>query len=170
MKCCPATLKFADFQEEKSWRAFWTKGRSFTFSERKRKPILGTLGKDFCPWVGLPGRYYWPYERDKSFSLRSWSHRYGCYLKIKVLLAKLLIWKTRVEADILADFQMLEELFTKMELRNKIVNFFEKINLRTPGNNVRTLSKVICLDDIKVSFWYKLCRRFWSSQRWTQWS
>jgi hypothetical protein len=36
-----------------------TKGRSFTFSKRKRNPTVGTLWKKgFYTWVGLPGRYF----------------------------------------------------------------------------------------------------------------
>jgi hypothetical protein len=41
--------------------------------------------------------------------------------KLQAFLAKLSIWKKRVEADIVANFQMLEKCFTKMDVRYKIL-------------------------------------------------
>jgi hypothetical protein len=55
---------------------------------------------------------------------------------LQALLAKLPIWKNRVEADIFANFPMLEEVLYQdgVEIQNSLSTFFEKIYPLTPGN------------------------------------
>jgi hypothetical protein len=62
---------------------------------------------------------------------------------LQASLAKQSIWKKRVEADIVANFQMLEEVLYQDRCEIKFsVNFFEKRNLRTPGNTSELFQKL----------------------------
>jgi hypothetical protein len=55
--------------------------------------------------------------------------------KLQAFLAKVSTWKKKVEADILANFQILVKVLHQdgVEIQNS-VNFFEKRNLRTHGH------------------------------------
>jgi uncharacterized protein YozE (UPF0346 family) len=65
---------------------------------------------------------------------------------LQAFLAKQAIRKKRVEADILADFQMMEKIFTKMEMKyNVLCQFIRKEKFENTWKQFVTVSKFISL-------------------------
>lgn len=101
MKC------FAAFQGDKSWSAYSNKGRSFTPYERKRNP---TLGKNLKERILFHGLTYladvFNHMNEINISVQDSEVTFReATEKLQAFLAKLSIWKKRVDADILASFR-----------------------------------------------------------------
>jgi hypothetical protein len=65
--------------------------------------------------------------------------------KLHAFLAELSIRKKRVEADIVANFQMLEEVLYQdgCEIQNSLSISLKGRNLRTPGNTSELFQKLV---------------------------
>jgi hypothetical protein len=85
--------------------------------------------------ICLTWQIFKPYDRHISFNSKSRSHHNGSYRKITSSLDL-----GRVKIDIVANFQMLVEVFSQDKKFS--ANLFENKNLRTPGNTSDLFQKL----------------------------